>query len=114
MYDDAMALDRRVFADDAELLQNLNQGFAKAGPRGAMRAVADTLAARYEPDGGHSLSIAEYYAMAGEVDSAFAWLGRAYQERRPILAHLRAQPEFDSLRSDPRFADLLRRMNFPK
>ena len=40
-------------------------------------------------------------------------LEKAYQERGEDLVWLRSDPEFDPLRSDPRFQDLLRRMNFP-
>jgi hypothetical protein len=57
---------------------------------------------------------AQYYVLAGDADPAFQWLERAYQERRPMLAHLKADPDLDLIRSDPRFASLLRRMNFPK
>ncbi len=47
-------------------------------------------------------------------DQAFAWLEKAYQERSRPMAYLRAEPALDPLRSDPRFQDLLRRMNFPE
>lgn len=50
----------------------------------------------------------------GEKDQAFAWLDRAYGERITIMAYLKVDPWFDSLRSDPRFQSLLRRMNLPE
>ena len=50
----------------------------------------------------------------GEKDQAFAWLERAYEERCPTLEFLKVEPSLDPLRSDPRFADLLRRMNLAK
>ena len=42
------------------------------------------------------------------------WLDKAYEEHSAHLVHIKAEPMFDSLRSDPRFQDLLRRMGFPK
>jgi len=45
----------------------------------------------------------------GEKDKAFEWLEKDYDDRA-ILA-IKVAPYFDPLRSDPRFADLLRRMN---
>jgi tetratricopeptide (TPR) repeat protein len=46
----------------------------------------------------------------GEIDEAFAWLERAYQDRRGWLAYLKVEPDFDPLRADPRFAQFLGRM----
>jgi tetratricopeptide (TPR) repeat protein len=48
-----------------------------------------------------------------EKDEAFQWLEKACQERSPMLAWARVDPRLDCLRSDPRFEDLLRCMNFP-
>jgi len=58
-------------------------------------------------------SIALIYASLGDIDQSFSWNERAFQERDASLVWLRVAPESDSVRSDPRFADLLHRMNFP-
>ena len=50
------------------------------------------------------------YAMAGDKERAFAWLEKAYQQHDPSLANLKVDPGFDSLRSDPRYLDLLKRV----
>ena len=50
----------------------------------------------------------------GEIDEAFEWLERAYQDRNAWMVFLQVVPWLDPLRSDPRFQDLLRRMNFPE
>ena len=57
-------------------------------------------------------SVAADYARLGNKDQAFQWLERAWNERTR-WAYLKVQPEWDSLRTDPRFADLLRRIGFP-
>jgi hypothetical protein len=51
------------------------------------------------------------YAGLGDKDKAFEWLERGYEDRSIFLVAFNVDPAFDSLRSDPRFADLLRRMN---
>ncbi len=53
------------------------------------------------------------YAGLSERDTAFAWLEEAYRQRAPALASIQVDPHLDSLRSDPRFQDLLRRVGFP-
>jgi Flp pilus assembly protein TadD len=49
----------------------------------------------------------------GRRDKAFQWLDKAYQEHEIQLVSLKTAWDLDPLRSDPRFQDLLRRMNFP-
>ena len=54
--------------------------------------------------------MARIYAGLGEKDKAFEWLEKGYEDRSHRL-RIKVDPPFDPLRSDPRFADLLRRMN---
>ncbi len=49
-----------------------------------------------------------------EIDAAFAWLDRAFEERDGSLILVAASPEFDPLRSDPRFGALLERMGLSR
>ena len=53
------------------------------------------------------------YSNVGDKDQAFQWLEKAYTERNTMLAFLKVHEVLDPLRSNPRFQDLLRRMNFP-
>jgi len=57
--------------------------------------------------------IALIYAGLGEKAQALACLERAFAERSTWMPYLKVDPWLDSLRSEPRFQDLLRRMNFP-
>jgi serine/threonine protein kinase/tetratricopeptide (TPR) repeat protein len=61
-----------------------------------------------------SLSIAVIYTGLGDKDRAFQWLQKAYQEREGWLVwYFILDPEFDSLRSDSRYGDLLQRLGLP-
>ena len=53
------------------------------------------------------------YAWEGDKDRAFQWLDRAYRQRDGGLTYVRADPILASLRSDPRYAALLRKMGLP-
>jgi len=55
--------------------------------------------------------IAEVYAYRGEVDQGFEWLDRAYKQRDPGVRELTNDPLMKSLLHDPRYAQLLRRMD---
>jgi hypothetical protein len=55
--------------------------------------------------------IARIYLGSGDKDKIFEWLEKAYEERDFWLIFLKADPMFDSLRSDLRFKALLDKMN---
>ena len=63
---------------------------------------------------GLQVSVAKYFALAGEVEPAFLWLDRAYDERVPQLMLIKEQSTFESLRDDPRFAGLVQRIGIPQ
>jgi adenylate cyclase len=56
-------------------------------------------------------SMAGGYARLGKAEQVLAWLEEAYRQRDPGLSALKVDPTFDFLRSNPRFQDLLHRMN---
>jgi len=58
--------------------------------------------------------LATAYAGLGHKDKAFEWLETAYRERVDWITYLKVDPELDPLRSDPRYADLLRRIGLPQ
>ena len=54
----------------------------------------------------------ELLACLGQYDEALVALEQEYESRHPNLHWVNCVPSYDGLRSDPRFQDLLRRMNF--
>ena len=95
-----------------EALTALAQAYAAAGMTGPMQQVIDEL---NRGAGTHYVSaynVAKIYASLGDKTQTFAWLEKAFDEHNPDLIELKREPCFDSMRSDPRFAGLLRRVNF--
>ncbi len=91
----------------------LGQAYAKGGIRGyylwELRRLREESKHRYV----RPVAFAYLFAGLGEKDQAFSYLEKAYEDRDYYLTLLQIKPRFDPLRSDPRFQDLLRRMNFP-
>jgi len=115
MRDELLETRRRRIANDLELLDAFESGLAESGGEGAHRRVAGLLASRYESSGGgDAFEIAKRYIDAGEYGTSIDWLEKAYENRDPNLPYVRALPFYDPLRRDPRFQDLLRRMNLPE
>ena len=59
------------------------------------------------------MGCARIRAWRGEADAAFVWLDKAFAARDPLLAALRGQLAFRSLRTDPRWNILLRKVGLP-
>jgi len=96
-----------------EVANALTRGYREAGYAGAMRAAAEAQVARSRSQYVGPWNIALWYAAAGENDRAIEWLERAFEARDPGMPYLGVHPSWDNLRGDPRFRDLLRRMNLP-
>jgi adenylate cyclase len=94
-----------------EMALPLGRAYATSGYRSALRLWADDLAAAQHNPACPSM-VAEIYAHLGDSDMAFKWLERAYQERDGFLLSLR-DPDWQVLRADPRFKDLVRRVGLP-
>jgi tetratricopeptide (TPR) repeat protein len=87
---------------------------AMAGRSDEAKAILTELKKRPKLDAVALMGIADAYSVLGEKDEAFAFLEGAYQERAGWLIFLGIRPTFDNIRSDPRFADLLRRIGLPQ
>jgi tetratricopeptide (TPR) repeat protein len=112
MNEEAFAAYKRTWGRDKELLQAMEKGYTQSGYNGAIYSLAEALAARV-PEFDDYITLARFYARAGEPDSALAWLEEAYQQRQPQILHIKAMPVFDGLHSSPEFQDLLNRIGFP-
>jgi len=99
--------------DDTDLVLDLGFSYAAAGNREEARRILAKLKKLYERGLVPSGSIAILYGALGELDDAFAWLEKAYEERDPQLTYLKAGRRFEPLRHDPRFQQLVHRIGLP-
>ena len=100
----------------AEFVAALDTGFHSGGWPGALRkGIEVSLAQRKSKNIYVSpLAIAELYADLGDKDHAFEWLDTACAERAFGLDAIRTNFTLDSLRSDPRYAELVRKIGLPQ
>jgi len=94
-------------------LSGLGHAYAVAGRRAEAQKMLDQLNAISEQKYVPAISKVGVYVGLGDKEKAFEWLGKAYEDRSigSSFPTIKADPIYDPLRSDPRFADLLRRMN---
>jgi serine/threonine protein kinase/tetratricopeptide (TPR) repeat protein len=117
MYDEAIEVFQKASTVSGERPLDtaaLGHAYAVAGKHREARDVLKKLTEQSKQDYFPAFEIALIYSELGEKDEAFAWLEKAYEERYPWLIHLNVDPRLDSLRSDPRFQDLVRRVGLPQ
>lgn len=91
----------------------LGWGYAEAGQRREARQIAAALETRSHQRYVSPDALARLYTAINEKNLAFERLEAAYRMRVDTLNNINVEPCYDSLRSDPRFQALVRRMNFP-
>jgi TolB-like protein/Tfp pilus assembly protein PilF len=88
--------------------------YAAAGKKAEAQKVLEELKELSKQRYVSPYNIACVYAGLNDKDQAFEWLDRAYQERSFFMTLLKTETVWDNLRPDPRFKDLLKRMNLPE
>jgi tetratricopeptide (TPR) repeat protein len=111
-FDKALEAERLEFESrgDTILLAALEEGRDAADPTGAMRALAEALVARSNESYVDPFEIGKTFARAGMVDEALRWLNRAVEYGSYEITYLAFRPDFDILREDPRYWDLVDRV----
>jgi eukaryotic-like serine/threonine-protein kinase len=110
-YQQAVELSQRDF----DALAGLAHAYAAMGKRAEAEKILNELQRQAKGAYVSPYMIAVTYAGLGQNDKAFEFLEKAYQERSPDIAYfLKADLRLDPLRPDPRFLDLLRRVDFPQ
>lgn len=104
----------RLAGDGPTGLGELARGYAAAGrapeARAAVSRLIELARTRYvEAD-----LIARVFVALNEPEPALDWLERGFETRAPKMVQLAVDPAFDSLRDQPRFQDLVQRLNLPR
>ena len=94
---------------DVLSLGEVGNAYALGGNRAGAQKVLDQMNELAKQKYVQPMARVMVYVGLGERDKAFEWLEKAYEEH--FVLEIKVDPQFDPLRSDPRFADLLRRMN---
>jgi tetratricopeptide (TPR) repeat protein len=97
-------------------LRRLGQVYALSGKRTEALRLSGKVEEQYKEHPEEAYQLWLFYAALGDNDRAFAWLEKAYQQRDFNVRYVRyctVDPACKQLSSDPRYTDLVRRMNFP-
>ena len=113
MYDEAISQYQKAIplsGNSPDEPATLAYAYAKSGRRKQSLQTVEELKRRSERSYVPSTLIAATYAALGDHDEAFRWLNRAVELRDGILVFIAVDPVFEDLRSDSRYAEILRRV----
>jgi tetratricopeptide (TPR) repeat protein len=114
LYDKAIEAARKAAAVDPPSLRFiLVRALAFAGRKDEARKLLMEQA-KQKPTLWDYMAVPSAYLALGDKDEAIRWLEAGYRARSPWLPWIREEYLFEPLRSDPRFQDLVRRMNLPE
>jgi TolB-like protein/Tfp pilus assembly protein PilF len=99
--------------DEVQFAAALDRGFRASGWNGALTQAIATLETRRKTRYYSSYMIARLYSDLGDKEHAFRWLDTAYREHDGLLINLKTEFQWDPIRSDPRFAELIRKVGLP-
>ncbi|MGA7927824.1 MAG: hypothetical protein WCA20_17785, partial [Candidatus Sulfotelmatobacter sp.] len=103
-----------VHDDSALAIANAaGKGFAAGGTQGMLEAMLQVQQKLYLQHSLPSTDLAQTYALLGNKSEALRYLTSAYEQRDGSLLFVEIYPEFDSLREQPAYRDLIARMNLP-
>jgi len=112
--DEALAEVRRLEESGARQSDANAYVYARCGRTAEARRMVEEKERSYRPDSLASYEIAILHAALGENGQAMDWLARAYDSRNPYLwLRIKTDPRLDSVRLEPRFTELLHRMQLP-
>ena len=112
MYEEAIALHQKARSIAPDWRWSLGHTYALAGQRDEALKVLSELGEEYQQK--NPWGVAEIYAALGEKDEAFRCLEAGYKSRHNWIPWMRWNRNYEPLRNDPRFDELLRRMNIPE
>lgn len=115
MYDEAIREAKNFFsaAGRHKFSDIIDRGYVNSNYGIAMKLLAQKLEEEVKRCYIQPAWIARLYAHAGEKESALDWLEQAYQERDSLMVNLNTSTDWEILRDEERFKDLVKRMNFP-
>ncbi len=100
---------------DTDTTAGLAHAYAVMGRRAEVEKILREMLEQSKENYVSPYMIATIYAALGDKNTAFEYLGKAFQEKSPDIPYfLKADLRLDTLRSDPRFQDLLRRVGLPQ
>lgn len=91
----------------------LGYSYAASGNKSEALKIAADLQGNLDKHFVCPFEIGTIYIRLGEKDESFRWLNRAYEERSICISGMKFDPRLDPVRSDPRYATLVRQVNFP-
>ena len=112
MYDEAIETHNKGIAISPAFKHGLGTAYALSGQRDKALEIANAL--EETNANWYTWGIAEIYANLGDFDKAIYWIEEAYNQRQDFIPWFKNYIYFEPLYDDPRFKEIVQRLNYPE
>ncbi len=111
-HDEAIEMQKKIYAPTSGYASGLGMAYAFAG----QKEKALEIAAEMEKQNmrWHTWGLADIYSALGDTDKAIYWVEEAYKQRHDFIPWVLNNPYYKKLTGDPRFQDIVKRLNLPE
>lgn len=103
-----------LFGMEPQKLARLRQALATSGAQGYWKQTLENYQESAKSGYAPPVLTAAACMRVGDKEAAFRWLEKGFEERDDLMINLKVEPIFESLRNDPRYQDLIRRVGIPQ
>ncbi len=111
-HDEAIEIQKTIYSPRSGFASGLGVAYALAG----QKEQALEIEAEMEKENmrWHTWGLADIYSALGDSDKAIYWIEEAYNQRHDFIPWIRNNPYYKKLDDDPRFQDMVQRLNLPE
>lgn len=111
-HDEAIETLRQIYTPRSGYASGMGVAYARAGQKDKALEIAAEMEAQNMR--WHTWGLADVYATLGDNEKAIYWLEEAYKQRHDFIPWIRNNRHYRNLRNDPRFQDIVKRLNLPE
>ncbi|MBN2862796.1 MAG: tetratricopeptide repeat protein [Bacteroidales bacterium] len=111
-HQEAIEIQKKIYSPTSGFASGLGVAYAFAGQKEKALEIAAEMEAQNMT--WHTWGLADIYSSLGDNDKAIYWIEEAYKQKHDFIPWVRNNPSYRKLDNDPRFQDIVKRLNLPE
>ncbi|HBE42388.1 MAG TPA: hypothetical protein DDW27_14520 [Bacteroidales bacterium] len=111
-HEEAIEIQKKIYSPTSGYASGLGVAYALAGQKEKALEIAAEMEAQNMR--WHTWGLADIHSALGDKDKAIYWIEEAYKQKHDFIPWVRNNPYYRKLDNDPRFQDIVKRLNLPE